>query len=209
MRRLKRQPAENLATTELRSAILSGSLRPGVRLRQEELAARLGVSRMPVRQAFSVLEREGLVRTDPWRGTFVALLNRDTIQDLYAFRGIVERYVAQTLAEQHFDTSAFDELNTAARHAASTRDMTRLIELDLRFHMQLYEGIGNRILLDIMREQWAHVRRLMAVTLTISGYRLGRTRRHRPGNRCTGCSTRRIVGRGPCSRGQHCRGQEF
>src|ERR1700687_4911263 len=126
MRRLKRQPAENMATTELRSAILSGSLQPGARLRQEELAARLGVSRMPVRQAFSVLEREGLVRTDPWRGTFVAPLDRDAIRDLYAFRSIVERYVARTLAEQHFDTSALDELITAARHAASTRDVTRL-----------------------------------------------------------------------------------
>ena len=61
MRRLRRQPTENLATTELRNAILSGSLAPGTWLRQEELAERFGVSRMPVRQALLALEREGLV----------------------------------------------------------------------------------------------------------------------------------------------------
>jgi DNA-binding GntR family transcriptional regulator len=172
MRTLKREPAESMATVQLRNAILSGSLRPGARLRQEELAARLGVSRMPVRQALSVLEREGLVKTEPWRGTVVALLDGETIRDLYAFRAIVERYVAQTLADQSsFDASAFKPLVKAGRSAILKGDLARLIELDLQFHSRLYEAIGNRILSQVMREQWAHVRRVMALTLTVAGYR--------------------------------------
>ena len=172
MRRIRREPAENLATKELRNAILSGALEPGIRLRQEDLAARLGVSRMPVRQALSVLEREGLVRTDPWRGTIVAPLDRDAIRDSYAFRGIVERYVAETLAGQRsFDTSALRALIVAGRDAASNGDLVRLIDLDLRFHSLLYEAMGNKVLSDVMKGQWAHIRRVMAVTLTVSEYR--------------------------------------
>src|SRR5687767_9375487 len=120
MRRLKREPAENMATAELRNAILSGSLPPGARLRQEEVAARLGVSRMPVRQALSILEREGLVKYDAWRGTIVAPLERSAIDDMYAFRGMVERYVASTLAAgPAFDMSGLRELVAAGREATS------------------------------------------------------------------------------------------
>ena len=172
MRRLKRSPAENVATAELRKAILSGSLSPGTRLRQEELAERLGVSRMPVRQALSVLEREGLVKPDPWRGAIVAPFEPDVIRDLYAFRAILERSIAAMLAQRtDFDPTPFHELIIAGRNATVTGDLSRLMELDLRFHTRLYEAIGNRVLLEVMRGQWAHIRRMMAATLTPDGYR--------------------------------------
>src|SRR5262245_9329981 len=126
MRRLKREPAENMATVELRNAILSGSLLPGTRLRQEELAQRLGVSRMPVRQALSVLEREGFVRTEPWRGTIVAPLEAESTHDLYVFRAVIERYVAQTLAKQpSFELSAFEPLIKEGRIATAAGDLRR------------------------------------------------------------------------------------
>jgi DNA-binding GntR family transcriptional regulator len=172
MRRLKREPAENMATAELRNAILSGSLPPGARLRQEDMAARLGVSRMPIRQALSVLEREGLVRYDAWRGTIVAPLEPEAIRDMYAFRGTVERYVASTLAARpSVEVSALREVVALGRDATSTGDLQRLIDLDLRFHTRLYEAVGNRVLVDVMRGQWAHIRRVMALTLTFKGYR--------------------------------------
>lgn len=172
MRRLKRQPTENLAATELRNAILSGSLAPGARLRQEELAARFGVSRMPVRQALLALEREGLVKTDPWRGSIVAPLDPDTIRDMYAVRGILERHVARALAEQgDFDASGLKEVIAAGRQATTKGDYQRLIELDLKFHTYLYEAFGNRVLLDVMRGLGTHIRRLMALTLRVAEYR--------------------------------------
>jgi DNA-binding GntR family transcriptional regulator len=172
MRRLKRQPTDNIATAALRQEILAGSLAPGTRLRQEQLAARLGVSRMPVRQALAVLEGEGLVKTDPWRGTIVAPLDPDAIRDMYAFRGMVERYVAFTLATREaFNVGAIRELIAAGREAATKGDLTRLIGLDLRFHSRLWEAVGNRIVVDVMRGHWAHISRVMAVTLTFTGYR--------------------------------------
>lgn len=173
MRRLRREPIENKATDELRKAILSGSLSPGSRLRQEQLAVQLGVSRMPVRQAFVALQREGLVKTDPWRGTIVAPLERETVQDIYTFRGIIERHIAAALADRgDFDASFLRRIVAMGQAAlAKKEDLTGLVELDLRFHTYLYEEFGNRLLLDIMRGQWAHLRRVMAITLTLRGYR--------------------------------------
>ncbi len=172
MPRRRKPPAENLAATQLRNAILSGLLAPGARLRQVELAAQFGVSRMPVRQALLTLEREGLVKTDAWRGSVVASLDSDTIRDMYTFRGILEGHVAQALAEGgDFDASELRDVIAAGRKATIRGDYPRLIELDLRFHTLLYDAFGNRALLDVMHGQWIHIRRLMALTLRVAEYR--------------------------------------
>jgi DNA-binding GntR family transcriptional regulator len=168
MRRLTREAAEDSATAELRTAILTGSLSPGTRLRQEELAAQFGVSRMPVRQALLSLEREGLVRTDRWHQTIVAPLEVDMIRDMYEFRAVIERYVAETLANRaDFDSSPIRDVIAAGRHNVVKGDVERAIELDLQFHTMLYDSVGNQVLSSFMRQQWAHIRRVMAVTLTL------------------------------------------
>ena len=172
MRRLTRTPTEKAATSQLRNAILSGSLPPGARLRQVDLATRFGVSRMPVRQALLALEREGLVKTDAWRGSIVAPLDADTVRDMYAVRSILERHVAKALAERKtFDTLVLRNIIAAGRRATAHHDYARLIDLDLRFHTQLYDMFGNRVLLEIMRGQWIHIRRIMAMVLKFVEYR--------------------------------------
>jgi DNA-binding GntR family transcriptional regulator len=165
---LARQATEDWAVSELRSAILTGTLSPGTRLRQEDLASQMGVSRMPVRQALLALEREGLVRTDRWHGTVVAPIDPDLIRDMYAFRAVVERHVAETLARRSdFASEPIRQVLTAGRKAIASGDLNRAIELDLRFHTMLYDSVGNQVLSSFMREQWSHIRRVMAVTLTV------------------------------------------
>jgi DNA-binding GntR family transcriptional regulator len=165
---LARQAAEDWALSELRSAILSGILSPGTRLRQEDLASQLGVSRMPVRQALMALEREGLVRADRWHGTIVAPLDADLFRDMYAFRAVVERHVAETLARRpDFDSSKIRQVVASGRKAITSGDVSRAIELDLQFHTMLYDSVGNQVLSSVMHGQWAHIRRVMAATLTV------------------------------------------
>jgi DNA-binding GntR family transcriptional regulator len=165
---LARQAAEDWALSEVRSAILAGTLPPGTRVRQEELAAQLGVSRMPVRQALLALEREGFVQTDRWHGTIVTPLSAELVRDLYGFRAVIEKHVAGTLArQQEFDSSAVREVLKAGRKAVSLGNIERASELDLRFHTMLYDALGNQVLSSIMEGQWAHIRRVMAVTLSL------------------------------------------
>lgn len=172
MRRIQRpSDLSGRVAERLREAILRGDLGPGRRIRQEELADRLGVSRAPVRQALVILEREGLVRTDPGRGAVVAPLTVDLIRDLYQLRTGVERHVAECLARRTgLDWGPVEALVAEGREGASGPDVSAQLNLDLRFHTALYDALGNRILSDVMRSQWINMRRVMAATVTIAGY---------------------------------------
>src|SRR5688572_3942476 len=174
MRRIKRGSGLTEQTAErIRMAILRGDLAPGTRVRQEELAARLAVSRAPVRQALVLLQREGLIEIDLSRGATVAGLDAGLIRDLYEFREGVERHVAETLARRDdVDGEPIREIVAAGRSAISSDDVSisTAIDQDLRFHTALYEAVGNRILCDVMRGQWINMRRVMAATLTLEGY---------------------------------------
>jgi DNA-binding GntR family transcriptional regulator len=156
---------------QLRSAIIEGEFPAGTRMRQEQLAARLAVSREPVRQALAMLEREGLVVNHRSRGVVVAPLDIAQIKDLYEFRGVIERYVAWTLARRKTaDVEALRRIVEAGAVAADAGDVAHLIELNLQFHTSLYQAVGNRVLMEVMNSHWMHTRRVMAVTLKERGY---------------------------------------
>lgn len=172
MRTIEVQPAiSGVVTSEIRNAILDGTLPPGTRIKQEELAALLQVSRAPIRQALQVLERERLVHTQPRRGTIVAPLDPAFIGEIYEVREALEGYAAARLATRRgFDPAPLRATVAAGRHAVESGDLGRLIELDLAFHMGLYDALGNQLLRSTMVAQWGHIRRAMAATLTVSGY---------------------------------------
>lgn len=171
MQRLKREPAADLAISELRRAILTGVLAPGDRIKPEQLAAKLGVSRMPVRQALTLLEREGLVKTDRWRGTIVTRLDAALLQNIYDLREIIESSVAATVAQKRFNSKPVRELIASGREVAAGADIMQMIDLDLRFHTMLYDAFGNRVLSDVMVGLWDHVRRVIHAAVVIDGYR--------------------------------------
>jgi len=160
------------AAEEIRGAILSGALLPGTRIKQEELAARLGVSREPVRRALLLLQREGLVSTAPGRTATVASLDRRFIAEVYELREVIEGLVAATVAKLSApDLTHLDEIVARGREAVRQRSLQRLIELDIAFHSGLYEAANNRVLIDVMRDQWNHIRRVMAMVLGKTSYR--------------------------------------
>jgi DNA-binding GntR family transcriptional regulator len=152
---------------ELRIAILRGDLAPGSRIKQEHLAAQLGVSREPVRQALLLLQREGLVHAQPNRGATVAPLDRQLITDVYGLREALETSVVETLARsaRFFDIRPFRALIARGRTAVRQRDFRSLVDLDMSFHTGLYEAAGNRVVVEVMRGQWSQIRRIMSMLL--------------------------------------------
>lgn len=96
----------------IRSGILAGRLRPGERIDQDAIAAELGVSRLPVREALISLDREGLVQTLPRKGSYVARVDRDDIADHYLIFGQVAGLAAARAVSRLTDA-----------------DVTRLVEL--------------------------------------------------------------------------------
>ncbi len=106
---------EEVVTTALRDAILSGELRPGERLLQEQLADQLRVSRIPLRDALRRLEAEGLVRIGPRRGAEVASLSPADVREIYDIRISLE-----------------PALMRRAIVALGTADIKRLVEMSER-----------------------------------------------------------------------------
>jgi DNA-binding GntR family transcriptional regulator len=173
MKFIEPEPAmSEKVAAEIRGAIMNGSLAPSSRIRQEDLAGRLGVSRAPIRQALVMLEHEGLIRTVPNRGTIVAPVDGALIREIYEFRGVMDGFVAaRVAARKDFDPSPLRAIVKQGRAAVRSGDMGRLIELDLAFHEGLYKAVGNRVITEVMRTQWGHIRRAMITTLTMKNYR--------------------------------------
>lgn len=137
------------AADRLRREIFRGELLPGARLAEAAEANRLGVSRVPVREAFAALEREGLLEFTPTGRTLVRELTVRDFEELYAMRLILEPAAAR--AAHPLSRRQFDELRkiiAATRKAKSLADVTRL---DLNFHESLVAACGNSRLLGTWR----------------------------------------------------------
>jgi DNA-binding GntR family transcriptional regulator len=168
----RRRPAmAETVLTQMRQAILDGLIPPGSRIRQEELADRFGVSRIPIREALLTLEREGLLQTRGGRGMVVAPLDPALINDIYEVRQAMDGYVSASLAGRGgFDRARFQPILADGRAACERDDFKALIKLDFLFHLNVYEALGNRVIVDVMRAQWTHIKRAIALTLTAATF---------------------------------------
>jgi DNA-binding GntR family transcriptional regulator len=126
----------------IEDAILAGRMRPGERLIETKLCDELGVSRTTLREALLILERRGLVRGEPRRGTFVTRLAREDALDLCRARALLEAY-AMTAGYDRLDASVFAALDALLDEMAGLTlpdDFPRLIGIDLAFHRLLVQG---------------------------------------------------------------------
>ena len=147
-KRGKKQASHGLAVSEtLRNDVQTGRYNPGDRITEQEVAARLGVSRTPVREALRRLESEGLVVSLPWRGVVVAELDRSQVLELYAMREVLEGTAAR-FAAQHADDAEIDVMRDILSRQAETGDdgdLAARINRDL--HEAIYDAARNRYLL--------------------------------------------------------------
>src|ERR1700674_2295186 len=97
--------ASAAATELIREAIIDGRLNPGERLKEEELARELGISRTPVREALLILQAEGLVDGAPNRRALVRSHDADDLEALYQFRALLEGYAARRAAANISETA--------------------------------------------------------------------------------------------------------
>lgn len=133
----------------LRELVLEGDYGPGSRLKEAEIASRLGVSRTPVREALLQLEVEGLVELIPNRGAVVRELSRADVHEILVLRAILEAFCASTAAT-NMEASEIDELEKlhnrlaeeAARPAYGGREEA-LAALNTSFHRAVINGSGN------------------------------------------------------------------
>lgn len=137
----------------LRELIISGTVSPGDRLNESELAQLLGVSRGPIREAVQRLRGDGLVTWIPNRGAFVKQLDADEVRDLYQVRAVLEG-LAAGLAARTCQEPMLGELARLLDEARSTmeRDAEAPYPSDSDFHNVVLTSAGNRALTHRLNE---------------------------------------------------------
>ncbi|MBS1871494.1 MAG: GntR family transcriptional regulator [Actinobacteria bacterium] len=148
--------AQQHAVAWLRRAIVAGELRPGDRVPQEEMAGRMGVSMVPVREALRVLEGEGQVTYLPRRGYFVTQLRMGDLREIYALRELLEERAARR-ALAALDAEVVERMAQAARRcaeAAAAGDVAAELEANRRFHFALLDACEQPHLLRLLRHLW-------------------------------------------------------
>lgn len=126
-------------TEQLRRAVLEGVYPPGHRMKQEELADRFGVSRIPLRDALRTLIGEGLLRAEPGRGTYVTVLDLDEIDDIYDLRRLVEPSFAEHVVDRvsRRDLARFEQMAEAMDRVDLT-GAAAWSRTNLAFHLDMY-----------------------------------------------------------------------
>ncbi len=151
---LQNSSLASLVQQEIERMIVSGEIRPGVKLTEAMLAERLGVSRGPIREAFRMLEEAGLVRQEKNRGVFVRDVPIEEAMEIYDLRAMMDAQVGRLLAgtirpEQLKEMRAMVE---AMERAVKTGQADDYHLLNLKFHDRLVEFTGNRKLAAIYRK---------------------------------------------------------
>lgn len=147
--------------------ILGGELKPGQRINEPDVAARLGVSRVPVREALRELESSGLVAARKHAGVFVRELSAREVADLYDLRAGLDAHAGQRAARLPAPARAglcavLEEHTAAMREAAARHRVQDYYAANLAFHWALVEAAGNQALAAHYRAvvQQLHLSRL-------------------------------------------------
>jgi DNA-binding GntR family transcriptional regulator len=159
------------AYSAILSAICEGSLAPGERLTQEDIARRLSVSRQPVGQALALLKSQGFVTETGRRGLVVAHLDPMFFKAIYELRSAIEP-VAARLAAPRMTEKSKEEGKLLIREgyrALRTGELHALVQADARFHAYIYELSGNPLFSEVMGHYWNHLRRAMGEVLQSKG----------------------------------------
>ena len=155
----------------LLAAVVDGTLEPGRRLTQEELALMLGVSRQPVSHALQMLKRRGLFVEAGKRGIAVAPVDGTRIRALYQIREALDGLAAE-LAAARFRSNSVSPKDAAALRqtlaegaSLGAAPIGRFIDADVAFHSGLHHLSGNPAIAETVAEQWPHFRRSMGLVL--------------------------------------------
>lgn len=157
MESIKRPPLGKQAAELIRNSIIEGVFAPGTTLLQEELAERFGVSRIPIREALQILEREGLIVVQANRRVTVATISDEEIADDYSVRALIEAEAARRAALVERREDHLHNLQRAHRQAEEAHlsgGGVALVQAFRDFHRTIWEASGSRQLLGLAHQLW-------------------------------------------------------
>ncbi|MBC8751357.1 phosphonate utilization associated transcriptional regulator [Paraburkholderia podalyriae] len=168
---VRRHSLTTLVRDEIERHIVDGSLAPGEKLNEADWAARLRVSRGPVREAFRALEQAGLVRTVKNRGVFVRTVSLAEADEIYAVRAVLEEAACRMLAAR-IDAGKLAVLRDwvdAMRAALASHDHDAYARANVAFHDALVAAAGNSKLYDTYRRLVSELKLFRRAALVVQG----------------------------------------
>ena len=148
------KPLREMVYEELKMQILKGSIIPGTRMMEVELAEEMGVSRTPIREAIRKLEKEGLVTIEPRRGAYASMISTEDMVEILEVRQDLEGLAAYFAADR-MEKSQMEELRQVSNsynEAVKEGNMEAMIKHDTRFHHIIVESCRNKILVQMIEQ---------------------------------------------------------
>lgn len=153
---------------KIREDILSGVYQENEELKESTIGSELGVSRTPVREALRQLELEGLVTIIPNKGAYVTGITKKDIHDIYMIRsyleGLCAKWACEHITEEQIE--ALDEILYLSEFHARRGHHDQLVELDNKFHDEIYKASGSKILDHVLSDFHHYVERIRKITLS-------------------------------------------
>jgi DNA-binding GntR family transcriptional regulator len=132
----------------LRKEIVSGALRPGMRIVEATWGRKFGVAQGSIREAINILAQEGFVSKASGRSARTVSLSEEDVLQLYELRGAIEGLAARLAAQRKPDTTNLEHAIDTMRHAAKKDRCENLLEGNREFHLELCRLSGNSYLLE-------------------------------------------------------------
>jgi len=148
---IKHQSVGALAYESLRELIFNNTLKPGQKVKQQEMALKLGISKIPLRQGLAKLENEGLVTNFHRRGYFVREIKIDELSEILDIRGVIES-IAINLIINELKQDVRKKLSGFLKdfqEAFKKKDIKKYYTLDRKFHYYLIEASKSKILIKV------------------------------------------------------------
>ena len=155
----------------IRDAILKGTMKPGERVSEPDLAERFGISRTPIREAFRQLESEGYLEVVPRKGAVVASLSERDIEEFYAIKIILEGFAARMAADKltEKEIERLESINERLHKIASEGDVKTFFRVHNEFHEVFIKAAGNDKLSEMINQLVMKFKRLRLASLSQPG----------------------------------------
>lgn len=166
----------------IRESILRGSLHPGARIYEAQIADQMGISRSPIREAMRMLQADGLVEVRTNQGIYVKSLSPDEVWEIYTARILIEGFIAEMVAQRATpeDVAKFFEACDMAERAARRKDFETTVEADFRLHRLIWNVSGHQLLTEILSRLEVQIRMFLKVQVVLFDHLFDSVKEHYP-----------------------------
>ncbi len=161
--RIENVPLRVSVADIIRQAIINGSMRPGTPVVEMALAEQLNVSRAPVREAIQILEADGLIESEAYKGKRVKSLTLKEVEEIYSLREQFEAFAIRRVVEREVDVSELRVHSDTMFAAAERNDLAALNEADEAFHRTLIRLADHALLGSFWDHLYLRIRQIMAL----------------------------------------------